>query len=88
MTLAAASTPRNGANMAHLLGPVACPGCGWDDGGDLRIVDWYDECYPPIPPPRDTLAIWGDDPERDRVHGLLSCPLCDEPFEPEAMARR
>jgi len=43
MTLAAASTPRNGANMAHLLGPV---------------------------------------------RGVRSCPACDEPFEPEAMARR
>lgn len=76
------------SSETSLLGPVACPACGWDDGGTLRVVDWYDEVYPPIPPPRDTLAIWGDDPERDGVCGLLTCPECDDFWDPATMTRR
>ncbi len=83
------ATPLNSANFPALIGPVKCPSCGWDDGGELRVVDWYDEMYPPIPPPRYTLAVWGDDPERDGCAGLSACPVCDEDFsDPSTMARR
>lgn len=78
----------NAGSHPQLLGSVACPECGWDDHGDLRIVDWYGEIYPPIPPPTNTLAIWGDDPERDGALGLTSCPQCDEEFDVERMRRR
>lgn len=72
-----------------LIGPVKCPSCGWDDDGTLRVVDWYDEASPPGRRPTHTLAVWGDDEERDGWFGLLACPVCDEDFsDPATMARR
>ncbi len=63
----------------------ACPECGWDDDGELRIVDWYEECFPPIPAPRYTLAVWGDGEEQHHAAGVTLCPLCDSELSPHSV---
>lgn len=82
-----ASARRNSASHPHLLGPVCCRGCGYDDGGCLEIVDWYDELRPDYDPPADTLGVWSDDLLYRGSHWLMFCPVCDEAFDPESMVR-
>lgn len=68
------------------LGPCACPDCGWHDGGELHVEDWWAEAYPPGPRPRGlaTFHVIGD-PE----HGArLFCPRCDCELEPDTVAAR
>lgn len=65
-------------------GPCACP-CGWDAGGDLRVWDWYDEMFPPIPrPPGCTLSVTEDMGPDDHTF----CPECDQELDPELMQPR
>jgi hypothetical protein len=78
---------RTTAEPAPYLGPCVCPECGYDDGGELRVVDVYEELCPPIPY-RLILAVWGDDPEQHGSLGVQFCPVCDEEFDPTTMRPR
>lgn len=75
--------------IATYTGPCACPECGFDDRGDLHVVDWYDELHPPIPPLRHpTLTIWGDDPEMHGSTGMTYCPVCETEWDAATMTPR
>lgn len=70
-------------------GPCACPACGWDDHGHLRVLDWYAGQRPPIPPPRhSTLVIQGADDEVSVTHDIDVCEACGEPLSPATVAMR
>lgn len=87
------SIPMNAANYSSLIGPVKCPSCGWDDEGELRIVNLREECPFRWVPAHRKLTVWGGDPREhtsyDTSYGITLCPACDEDFsDPAAMARR
>jgi hypothetical protein len=64
---------------------VSCPSCGFDDDGDLRIVDWYADAHPPGPAHGDTLVIRGAGDELPVTASLDECPCCGEGWEPDIM---
>ncbi len=79
----------NSANFPALIGPVKCRACGWDDDGELRVVDAREELVPVWVPAGPMLAVWGDDPREHTPRGLALCPVCDEDFsDPSTMERR
>jgi hypothetical protein len=74
------------------LGPCACPRCGWDDGGDLRVRDWYADEYPPIPRPAgSTVVVQGSavaDGEASVTSSLDECGECGYELNPLNVAPR
>lgn len=66
------------------VGPVACGTCGWDDVGELRLLDVWEHFAPPIP--RSAYApfgCWGDE---GKPRGL--CGGCGDDLEPGSVVAR
>jgi len=64
----------------HPVVPAACPGCGWDAYGHLRLVDRYTTDRPPIPwcDLREVIADSEDGP-------VAFCPACDGDLDPDVV---